>query len=151
MKFFLRFIGLTIVKYNCIQTKKSFPNEIFKKFWISSGPNLDFLEFPFLRAFLKPISACCTCRVDMIESALERVCPKVYDQGNNWIAGTTGSFSLDRILDGFEKKVQKYTFSIFDILLPWGHFGSRSSPLDVCYWYGWWCVGKVIYGAFQAW
>ena len=61
----------------------------------------------------------------------------------NLITVTTRTFYLDRIFDWSEGKVQKSAFSIFDILLPWGHFGSRSSPLNVCYWYDRWCVGNL--------
>ena len=67
----------------------------------------------------------------------------------NLIAVMARTFWLDRTFDWFEGKFQKLTFSIFDILLPWDHFGSRSSPLDVCYRYGWWCVGNLGPDPFQ--
>ena len=45
-----------------------------------------------------------------------------------------GSFSLDRTFDGWVWRIWKIDFFKFGILLSWGLFGVRSTPL--CVWYG---------------
>ena len=40
---------------------------------------MDFLDFAFLCATLKVDSARCTCRMDMVDSAFERLWSNVYD------------------------------------------------------------------------
>ena len=54
---------------------------VFKNSSIPYGLNLDFLDFAFLCATLKVDSARSTCRMDMVDSAFERLWSNVYDHG----------------------------------------------------------------------
>ena len=75
---------------------------------------MDFLDFAFLCATLKVDSARCTCRMDMIDSAFERLWSNLYDQ----VVGAAGIFSANRNFYGLDEKVEKSIFLDFVILLP---------------------------------
>ena len=75
----LRFVELTVAGMIATKTKKISKFDFQDFFWISSGPNIDFWNFPFSCASLKPSSACCTFRENMVECAFERTIDIVFD------------------------------------------------------------------------
>ena len=56
------------------------------------------------------------CRMNVIESALERAGPRVCDYKILLIVWMVGTFFRDRTFDGFDQKIKKSTFSTFGIL-----------------------------------
>ena len=80
MKFFLRFIELTVTDIIASNTKTKYSKSDFQDFFLNFiWSKYGFFEYFILCASLKLSKACCTCHENMVERAFERAYSKVFD------------------------------------------------------------------------